>query len=52
MDFYQALTKLDLTINLVTLSNRNLAFEDHNIHVKQAIVSIVMDCFFDSYFGT
>lgn len=34
----------------VTLSNRNLAFKEDNIHVKQEMVSKVMDRFFKSYY--
>lgn len=35
---------------IVSLSERKLAFEDDNIHVKSEVVSKVMDCFFKSYF--
>lgn len=36
---------------IVSLSERKLAFEEDNIHVKGEVVSKVMDCFFKSYFN-
>lgn len=35
---------------IVSLSNRDIAFEDDNIHVKSSMVAKVMDCFFEQYF--
>lgn len=37
---------------MVSLSDRNLAFEEDNVHVKQAIIARVMERFFSTYFDT
>ncbi|WP_334050865.1 GSCFA domain-containing protein [Alteromonas gracilis] len=35
---------------IVSLSNREIAFEEDNIHVRSTMVAKVMDCFFKQYF--